>query len=62
MQMCVDVNTWAVETGLQDAVGGRSLVGQGGERGCCRGELGKLGGKVTRKRESSLTEKEKKHN
>ena len=54
--MHVDFNTWAVEAGQQVAVGGRSLVGQGGERRCRRGELGQLGGKVTRK-----TEKEKKH-
>ena len=52
-----DLETWAVEAGQQVAVGGHSLVGQGGERRCCEGELGHLGGKVTRKRGSSLAEK-----
>lgn len=53
----VSFNTWAVEACQQVAVG--CLVGQSGERRCCRGELGQLGPKVTRKRGSSFTEKEK---
>ena len=57
-----DLETWAVEAGQQVAVGGHSLVGQGGERRCCGGELGHLGGNVTRKRGRALTEKERKHN
>lgn len=57
-----DLETWTVEAGQQVAVGGHSLVGQGGERRCCGSEMGQLGGKVTRKRGSSHTEKERKHN
>ena len=57
-----DLETWAVEAGQQVAVGRHSLVGHGGERRCCGGELGHIGGKVTRKRGSSLTEKESEHN
>lgn len=59
MFMYVDLNTWAVETGQQAAVGGQSLAGQSGEWRCCRGELGQLGGKMTRKRRTSLTKEEK---
>lgn len=49
--------TWAAEAGQQVVVGGWGLVGQGGERWCCRGKLGQLRGKVTRKTWSSLTKK-----
>lgn len=57
--MCVHLNTRAVETGQQIAVGGQSLSGQGGERRRCRGQVGQLGDKMTRKRGTSLTGDEK---
>lgn len=50
--------TWTVEAGQQVAVGGQSLAGQAGEGGCSRCELRQLGGKMTRKRGSPLTEEE----
>lgn len=56
VDMYQDLNTWAAETGQQVAVRGKSLARQGRERRYCRGELGQLGGKMTRKRGSSLTE------
>lgn len=60
--MCIneDFKTWAVEAGQQVAVGGRGVSGQRGERRCSRGKLGQLGGKVSRKRGSSFTEKQEK--
>lgn len=54
--MYKDMNTWAAEAGQQVAVRGKSLASQGRERRYCRGELGQLGGKMTRKRGGSLTE------